>query len=689
MITIALDEGGHFERISNSSKCMFVGGVIFKYKSNSDCKQELQRLQKFFQETCQSVECRYPEDLHYNRIEGKVVNGSSANKVKKALIENLPDFLNGRGKWQNDSAKGSYYLYAIVGDKEGIESFTQNGISNLIDDNQSCNRYEHMAYRSIENILFYNPLLIDNEVRLNLATRVIATNNDEDFQKEVIVTGHEQAKENIYKVTNSSSFRAAVATMIQTSNRTDIQFNDIRVESIYYYPDQNRNFYQGFLYLSDTICSLFSDILGGCNRADIGIEKLWLKCQEYTPSRALFWTYNEFDQKYRYLYRAFERKDYYVALREMYNLSKESEKNYSVYETLWLSQVKKKILFSSSLDGLTEAVSRLDLDLAHSNISVAEARFIYNLVKPRIEELCSSYEVSLLFRLYKAELAINNHEGNYHDADKSFQKCMNYSQYVSIEEYLELRNMYSVSLCDGKNFEKAIEITKETLSWEELLVDVKKTIYPNNEKIFVHYGRTLSQLGQCYAFDGDFDLAIKSFEEAIKSFGTAQGEISRTLSYLLHTTIEANNLELYNQYSKEYFGTSDRKEQLIRLLAEESIPNAFGLYVYLKAHYIFYLHTSDRKITEDILNKIEKCKKYQHIDSHPWEMIFKYMAFLSVSIGNKKYREKGDAYIKLSKGLSKPEGILNSILKEIDLQYTEVLNGNSPFNASRLSFMYR
>ena len=79
MITIALDEGGHFERISNSSKCMFVGGVIFKYKSNSDCKQELQRLQKFFQETCQSVECRYPEDLHYNRIEGKVVNGSSAN----------------------------------------------------------------------------------------------------------------------------------------------------------------------------------------------------------------------------------------------------------------------------------------------------------------------------------------------------------------------------------------------------------------------------------------------------------------------------------------------------------------------------------------------------------------------------------------------------------------------------------
>lgn len=689
MITIALDEGGHFENIGESAKCMFVGGVIFKYNSNTNCKKELCRLQQFFKETCNEVGCKYPEDLHYNRIEGKVVNGKSADKVKKALIENLSDFLNAKGKWQNDSPNGTYYIYAVVGDKEGIGSFIQKGISNLIDDNQACNRYEHMAYRVIENILFYNPVLLDNEVRLNLATRVIATNDDEKITKEVLATGHERFKDDIYKVTNSSSFRAALATMIQNSNRTDIQFNDLRAESIYYYQNEDKNLKQGFLYLSDTICSLFSDILKGCNRADTGIEKLWQKCQEYAYKKTFFWTYNEFDQRYRKLYRAFERKDYYETLKEMYSLSKESEKNYSVYETLWFTHVKKGILFSNTLDALSDTITKLDKALVSSAITVVEARFIYNLIKPRIEELCTTFQSSILFRLYKVELAINNHEGNYPDASKSFEKCMEYSQYVSVEEYLELRNMYSVSLCDSQDFEKAIEVTKETLEWGELLIDVKKAIYPHNDKIFVHYGRTLSQLGQCYAFDENFDSAFNYFKKAISSFGTEKGEINRTLSYLLHAAIEAKNASLYEQYSSEYFDSTDRKEQLLRLLSEDNIPNSFGLYVYLKAYYVFYLETAEREITEDILQKIEKCKKYKNNDQHPWEMIFKYAAFLSASIENKKYREKGSEYISLAKALKNPEGILKPICDEIDIQYKSVLNGKYAFENSKLSFMYR
>lgn len=694
MITIALDEGGHFEKIDSTSSCMFVGGVIFKYKENNDCKNELQRLQRFFKETCKNENCKYPEDLHYNRVGGNVVNGGTANKVKNALIQALPDFLNGKGKWQNDAPNGTYYLYASVGDKNGIKSFTKSGISNLIDDNKSCNRYEHMAYRSVENLLFYNPCLVDNDVRLDLATRVIAVSDNEELEKEVRTTGHEKSKEDlyetVYKVTNQSSFRSAVATMIQDSNRPDIQFGDIRVESIYYHEEPTHNLYQGFLYLSDTICSLYSEILKGCNRAEIAAEQLWIKGQEYAKGRMFIWTYNDFDQKYRSIYKAYQNKDYFTTLSEMYKLTKEDEKNNEVYEALWFSQIKKEILFTSKIYDLSEAIVKLDNSLSYSEIPVGEARFIYELLKPRTEELCSLKQVvPILFHLYKAELAINNHEGNYREADTSFQKCMQFSQYVNIEEYLELRNMYSVSLCDSRDYDKAIQITEETLSWEELLVDAKKAIYKNNEKIFIHYGRTLSQLGQCYAFRGDFDKAIDCFYKAIDSFGDEKSEINRTISYLLHTAIEAKNIDVYEKYASQYFETNDRKEQLIRILSEENVPNYFALYVYIKAHYILYLPTSTKKVTEDILQKLEQSKKFKGIDNHPWELIFKYAAFLSVTIGNKEYRDKSAEFIGLAKKISNPEGILVSIIDDIEEQYKSVLEGKSAFENTQLSFMYR
>lgn len=704
MITIALDEGGHFENLKSNAKCMYIGGVIFQCKDNEARKMELERLRRFFKEMCSNAGGRYPFDLHFNWSNGSIINLMSAEKVKNAVINSLSDFLNGKGKWISDAPNGRYYLYALVGDRKGINYFEDKGIdrinlkeeiSNLIDDNVSSNRYEHMAYRALENILFYNNhLLDDNTVRLNLATRVFTLKNDRTLEQESRRTGHEvhDKYESTFKATTLSSYRAAIVSMIQDSRRKDIYFDDISVESIFYGNNQQHNLDQGFLYLSDIICNIYDSILEHCNQANTGIEQLWLRCQNYAPNRFFVWTYNDFDQKYHSLYKAFEDKDYYKTLSIIYDLftEKKSEKNYSVYDKLWFDSIKKDILFKSSVAKLNAAIENLDSDLTTSKIPVSKAKNIYGFLKPRAEELCSSEQnTPVLFHLYKAEFGINNHEGNYQAAFHSFEKCKNFTQYVGIEEYLELRNMYSVSLCDSGDFQKAIQETKQTLSYEDLLVEAKKEIFPKNDTIFVHRGKTQSQLGQCYAFAEDYKKAISFFEEAIKSFGNSKNDILRTVSYLLHTAIEAGSVDVYEKYAETYFGTKNRKEQLIKILSKESVPNAFALYVYLKAYYCLYAGQSDRKTTTEILNAMECCKKFEKTKDHPWEMIFKYAAFLAVSIGNRECNEKAEEYISMAKKLNNPEGILRTILAEIGAQYNSVLNGRNAFETSKLSFMYR
>ena len=158
---------------------------------------------------------------------------------------------------------------------------------------------------------------------------------------------------------------------------------------------------------------------------------------------------------------------------------------------------------------------------------------------------------------------------------------------------------------------------------------------------------------------------------------------------MLHTFIEAKDKASYEKYAEIYFGTNNKDAQLAKLLSEDNIANVFGLYVYIKAFYFFYLNETNKAGKEKLINQINRCKNYKNIDSHPWEMIFKYTAFLCVSIGNNEYKPKADEYIALAKQIANPEGILKSIIKEIDTQYASVCAGNIPFEKTDLLFMYR
>ena len=710
MITIALDEGGHFETPTN---CMYIGGVVFQCKDDDARKKELERLQNFFKEVCSEEECQYPQDLHYNWCDVHVVNSISATRVKNAIIASLPEFLNGTGKWSSNAPKGKYYLYALVGDKKGINYFEGNGLdklnsanelSNLLNDDISSNRYEHMAYRAIENLLFYNfrfQNVYDNHVRLNLATRVFKVNNDGKLEKETLQTGHEKHDkyESTFKATTLSSYRAALISMIQNSNRKDLHFDDIRVDSVCYEENSNVNFYHGFLYLSDIICNLYSSILRGCNQADVGVEQLWQQCQQYAPQRIYVWSYNDFDQKYREIYQSFVSKDYYKSLKEMYLVSRINERCAKVYDSLWFDDIKKNVLFSSDDNEfffMEKSIKFLEEELSESKIKADEARFIFNFLKSKTEELCNkcsneSKKHGLLYNLYKSEMTICNHEGNPVVSEEAFNKCRKYSRYVNVEDFIELQNRYSVKLCDSLKFEEAIEVTKKTCEYEDMLHSIKKEINPSETK-YIHQGCTYSQLAQCYSFVEDYENASENFRKAFECFGDDSDNKTRTFSYRLHMLIEQRNREEYEKVVKEYLGQDTLIDQLRAILSVDDIASAFKLYVYMKALYVLYvddLKNNAPKLLKEILLNFESIKNIANKRNHPWEMIYKYAAFGCLQVGEKKYNDKAEEYIKFAKNINVDSGILQKIIDEIDVQYDSVKEGKDAFENSKLTYMYR
>ena len=710
MITIALDEGGHFENLRPSENCMYIGGVVFQCKDENTRKRELERLQNYFKEICNNEGCRYPQDLHYNWCDNHVINQVTAEKVKNAIITSLPEFLNGTGKWASNAPKGKYYLHALVGDKNGINYFEGNGLdkindlSNLLNDDISSNRYEHMAYRAIENLLFYNfrfQNTDDNHVRLNLATRVFKVNDDAKLEREAFQTGHEKHDkyESTFKATTLSSYRAALISMIQNSNRKDLWFDDIRVESICYEDNPDVNFYHGFLYLSDIICNLYYSILKDCNQADAGIEQLWQKCQQYAPQRVYVWSYNDFDQKYREIYKSFVFKDYYNSLKEMCRISRTNEKSAKVYDALWFDDIIKNVLFSNDeneFSYIEESIKSLENELSNAKIEVDEARSIFNLLESKTEELCNksdneSKKYGLLYNLYKSEMTICNHEGNPVASQEAFNKCRNYSRYVNVEDFTELQNMYSVKLCDSLRFEEAIKVTKKTCEYEELLHTIKEEINPSELK-YIHQGRTYSQLAQCYSFVNDYENATKYFLKAFECYGDDTFNRTITLSYYLHMLIEQKNREEYEKIIKEYLGQETLKEQLLDILSLDGISSLFKLYVYMKALYVFYvddLKNNSPKLLKELLSKFESVKNIENKRNHPWEMIYKYAAFCCLKIGNKDYNDKAEEYIKLAKNINNEGGILQKISDEIDIQFDSVKEDKDVFENSKLTYMYR
>ena len=697
MIVISLDETGHFENCSDRDEVVLIGGLVFKCEDEDARKKELGRIQDFLSGACKAEKCRYPRDLHYFPEDR---NGDTTGKVTNRIKGELSDFLLGTDGWKDTPPYGSYYLYALLLDREQKNRKNFSFRSNLIDDNNASNRYEHMAYRIVENLLFYNPSIKDKNVKLELATRSFPIKK---AGADYIDLGYAKRSE-YYEITNAAGYKAAISSVIMEREADDTQYS-LKVQSINYKKDDSNkddsNYNQGFLYMADIICGEFRDFIRkksktGANELDLvlsGGNELLRQMKTFAYS------YGEIDWVFRRAYRNAEEGNYFQALLSMKQAELNKVRNESFYRQNWFPAIEQMIDNSTSTMSLQIALEQLDHYLDQSNCNLSAAEYIHRHLFNQAQHLPIASQPDnvlmnrLLFFLYRTKTRICNHNGDFEQAQAAYNLCISKAQYVSVEDYLEMSNLYCVALVDRMDYQKALEYVNNTVSYEEMLNEVKMAIYDKNNTIFVHYGRSCSQQGQCLAFLRRYEESSEAFERALKSFGDNRRERLFTLSLYLHMLIEKGDLKTYEKYAAEYFGSDDIREQF-RLIDRQTDKNRkFMLYVYMKALYCFYRSRTETNVINAIIAKTKKAAD-RDCDAHPWEMILKYCAFLVLHLNNYKATKASKQLMRQSdKAIAHvTNGILPKIQKENWRQYRELCQGkplDAVFQDSEMTYMHR
>jgi len=683
MLLFTLDEGGTFEyRFAKSNdKCGIIGGAIFICADEKAAWNERYRLGRLFEGACKAENASFPYDLHYNHENGVCVNPDAATRVKNRLSAGLHDFLTGGGEWKTDKPHGKYLLFATVGDSKGMGT---KASGNIMDDNNAALRYERMLYRTIENALFYNPRLPDdNDLHLELPTRVIESGKVDGAIKYGKLHGNKDSA--MSEITNAASFRAAVELITEKHAATDAQLS-LMAYSISYdgkHPDQH------FLYLADTLNSVYQDAVHGCASSAEALRKLRDVCGGLVgAANTCLWAYNPIDNTLRGIMDAFRRGEWFEGLIALNNTRQDRGLISQEYTAQWLNLLDSRARVPGS--GLTrqqcaqeELSLRVALEKLHNythseNMTVAQAAL--DTISARYAALpAGNSPEQLRFRLHVTQMAIHNHSGEYDKALDEYQKCLENSAYVDVEEFLGMQLMQSVAFSDGGRFDEALDTAQEMVTNHELLMDIRREIYHKPDSAAVSYGRALSQLGQCHAFRGSYDEAIDCFEKALASFGSSEADIRRTQGYLMHAYIEAGMAQEYAALAQRFF--------------DGIAPSAmfrFDLYIYLKGMYVFGGETLRAAEAQALISACER--NYRNNPAgHPWEMVFKYLALLLLRTGAKDKAEASRALMdKAAESVANSkDGILPRIISDGEAMYKAALEGKNALEASGLSYMYR
>ena len=302
-----------------------------------------------------------------------------------------------------------------------------------------------------------------------------------------------------------------------------------------------------------------------------------------------------------------------------------------------------------------------------------------------------------MFALYDAGAALFNHTGQPQKAMECRKKSLAVSKGQDISQILRMRNRLAVSYCDALNFEEALKTVNGTIDYEQMIRDMQTEMSIDDSFKDVAEGRALSQRGQVYAFMRNPE-AEKDFLTALELLGESEDDYLITLSYLLQYYLDIKEKEKYEKYAKIYFNSDDLYEQFTNLINEgcgenKRINLKFSLYIFVKAVCEFYRNTEDRQLNTallDIESALSSRKKEakNEIGGHPWELIYKYLAFYAYNAGKPS---KAKNYIQKSQSVLKDAGeIIEKINAETLKEYERLTKGEEIIDAgSPLTYMYR
>lgn len=695
MFTIALDERGNFEKIYSkpSGYPIYIAGILFDDKDIfKELEREHERLERFFIKVCASVGRKYPEDLH-----GKVSHNKwGAAQLEKAVVEALGEFLT-YGTFKGEALysvprKGSYQIFTILKSTNGKSELLNTDLSALVNDDYASNLYLHMAESLISRLIFHNPYKKNvTGVYLDLPIRTLELKEKENKKenkkiqeyrrlgyKDYISNNPRALKPNtvFLEVANEDVYRTALAREILHLDKKDLNIQSLKVRSIYYgKEDRSVTKSYAFLYLANAICSYFflyvqpEDFLSNMRQ----IYRLVTALQP--TEKPIFIAYHDLDTIVEKALEAFESRQYFKSLSYMYRLVETKGSFGKFYRTIWLPVLENKFKEESEKEALEDCLRQFQRYSYGNGNKQGQLRYIYGLLAEVIakmeEDTTWNKEYSYIF--YDTGFTTYNHLGDFNEALLCFKKCQELKDYVSVEAYNKTLTKSVVAYIDHHLYNTAKIQAERVLSYEKKLLEIKELMSDGDIVKSKSYGQALSQLGQVYAYLKD-ERAESYFLSALEQFVEGSQDYYITLSYLLHYYIMQKQEDKYETWAKKYFGGKGTIEEQITFLLnlskeqEKRISFKYAFFVYIKALYTFYRERTGPAFIAKCL-RINEILAHRHksdaFHGHPWELIYKYLTLLSLSVApNMTY----NLWEKINQIVVNPGPAINHIIK--GAQYT-------------------
>lgn len=679
MFTLALDENGDFEGVSRDTQPVFIAGLIYDDQDESgETLYERKRIKAYYEEVIHEaagysqnpLAFSYPEALHSNGIQQR--DHDVVRPVKRIVKETLPGFIQD-GIYRNrplsyvdrqgnsfsfEARKGKYYLFVILKSKEGMERMLGDNAGILANDWYASNLYFHMADMLITRLLFHNPLIenIDN-IALNIATRTSRTMDPgDDLAQQYRSLGYKAEPATgasigkvFFRLTNSDMYRSIIAEEILDAERPEMKISDFKVMSIQYRRSV-RN--MEFLYLADSICSVLGFKMRG-EGPDDWLGDITDRVGSLTGTEEnLIFGYDGAEYEYSKALICFEKGNYYDALCKIFDSKIKKGAFNEFYSRLWYRKLEEDILGKGEASGVVMAVHKLCSELTTNRLDPDRLLYVLqnlDLLADRVKSaLGTSESQRVLYSLYDAGVSAYCHIGDSRNAERYLEKCNEYAEKVSLEEYLNTRDKMVVFYCDYFETEKALELADENIGYQKLLAELIQAIQPYGEKSrrLISLGKSLSQRGQVLAFMRKSG-AEEDFRKALGYFEKDSADYKITQSYLLHYYLDQGLRDSYLLEASDYFGGEiSPSGQLAYILNEGTKKDSFinmkyAFYIFLKGMYLFRRNEITRGLWKNI-RQAEKhfgkriSRKDFQFTGHPSELIFKYLCLIAMVKGDEE-----------------------------------------------------
>lgn len=693
MIFLALDEQGDFEYIKKNHKdIMFIGGIIYDDNNISDdIDIEKKRIKAYYKSVCSEystdkVKLSYPHSLHSagnNNNEVALAKNGVSETIKEFLMKGTfkGKALVGTDGKEFAERQGKYYPYLFIKSANDKEQFSIKN-NDLLYEKKSSNIYYHMVRDTLNRMLCQcDEFCKTDDYYFQIATRSTppfplndVRRGDYEKNKYEIITKDGNGNPLLIKdkdgndipvfrvqLTNRDVYRTVFREIVTQNEmfNTNIQW---LTKSIVYKSNVNNS---EFLYLADSICSLFSyDLVA--NNATEQFEAIQSRVIDVIDeNQMLLFAYDTVDDYYSKAYSNIKEKDYYKALEQIYYGYNRNDVYAVYYREKHFKKLEEKIVEEFDVKGFEQAILNIERNLKSNTYEIGKSKFIVDhlleLIDKGIENRNTSEFNVTLFKLYNAAISAYSHIGDPIGAHNAYNKALRYSYYASLEEFLQMRNKMVVFLTDTFKYEDALEIAKMNVGLQDEVASLKErlvVLLPADG--YLERSKANSQLGQTYAFMRNGE-AEKYFKDALNSMKKRSANYFITKSYLLHFYIDQGRKEEYVKHAKEFFGGYTDLEEQFEYLKQQGkekdplISVSFGLYVFMKALYKFHSDEISESLWEklcDIKKNLKKNGKNYEFRDHPDELSLKYMILLAIQRGTNE-----------------------KIIKRFNKQYNECLNG--------------